>query len=364
LDRTRSADRLIGRTARIFRVRHVHFRSCEEIMSPSSSDKRGGTRARRFGVPFGIASFALSAAAFLLGMSPDQSLACACGCGVFAVGTSSMLPSGAGGTAYLEYDYQDQTINWHNTGRASAADNSDKDLRTNFFTAGLQYMFNRSWGVQLEIPYWDRKFTTDTNFGNSPPDLVTAHWSDLGDIRLQGIYTGFSEDLSTGLTFGVKLPTGSYQIDPAVVDRDSQIGSGSTDLLLGGFHRAALTSDNIWSWYAQALLDQPVLTQEGYRPGTELDAATGVTYNGWVFGNLTVSPLAQIIGSERTRDSGPNSAQPVASGYQRILLSPGVEFDIDQFSAYTDFELPVWQRFRGDQLTAPWMMKFIVAYHF
>jgi hypothetical protein len=334
-------------------------------MSPSS-DRRGVTSVRRLGVtlPFSIISCLLSAAAFLLGMSPQPSLACACGCDVFAVGTASMLPTSAGGTAYLELDYQDQTINWHNTGRAPASDNGDKNLETYFYTAGLQYLFNRSWGVQLEIPYWDRRFTTDTNFGSSPANLQTAHWSDLGDIRVQGIYTGFSEDLSTGLNFGVKLPTGSYQVQPDIVDRDTQIGTGSTDLLLGGYHRAALTSDNIWSWYAQTLLDQPVITQEGYRPGTEIDTAGGITYNGFVFGNLMVTPVAQAIFSERTRDSGPNSASPPASGYQRLLLSPGVEFDVYQFSTYLDFEFPVWQRFRGDQLTAPWLMKFIVAYHF
>lgn len=308
-------------------------------------------------------ALSLALAASISG-APTDALACACGCGVFDVGTSSMFPSGSGGTVYLGYDYQDQTINWHNTSRAPAADNGDKDLQTNFFTAGLQYMFNRSWGVQVEVPYWDRKFTTDQNYPNAPPDLVTVHWSDLGDIRLQGIYTGFSEDLSTGVTFGVKLPTGSYQYNSAVVDRDSAIGSGSTDLLLGGFHRAALTSDNLWSWFAQALLDQPVLTQEDYRPGTELDAAAGVYYNGWMVGNLMISPVGQVIASERTRDSGGNSASPVASGYQRVLLSPGVELDYSAVSAYVDVEVPVWQRFRGDQLTAPWLLKFIAAYHF
>jgi hypothetical protein len=45
-------------------------------------------------------------------------------------------------------------------------------------------------------------------------------------------------------------------------------------------------------------------------------------------------------------------------------MSPGVEFDIDPVSAYVDFEIPVWQRFAGDQLTAPWLLKFIAAYHF
>jgi len=275
-----------------------------------------------------------------------------------------MFPTDSGGTAYVEYDYQDQTINWSGSSGAPAANNADKDLRTNFFTAGLQYMFNRSWGIQVEVPYWDRKFTTDQNFPNSPPDDVTAHWSDLGDIRIRGVYTGFSEDLSTGVTFGLKLPTGSYQYNSAVVDRDSQIGSGSTDILLGAFHREALTSDNSWSWFVQALLDQPILTVQHYRPGTEIDTAAGIHYNGWMVGNLMIAPVAQLIVSERTRDSGSASASPVASGYQRLLLSPGVEFNLDQISAYVDIEFPVYQHFTGDQLTAPWLLKFIVAYHF
>lgn len=306
-------------------------------------------------------SLALAAS---LCLAPADSWACACGCGVFDVGTSSMFPTGSGGTVFLEYDYQDQTINWSGNSRAPAADNGDKDIRTNFFTAGAQYMFNRSWGVQVEVPYWDRKFTTDQNFPTPPPDLVTAQWSDLGDIRIEGIYTGFSEDLSTGLIFGVRLPTGNFQYDEVVVDRDSQIGSGSTDLLLGGFHRDSLTSDNLWSWYVQALLDQPVLTNEHYRPGSELDTAGGVTYNGWMLGNVMVTPVVQVIFSVRTRDSGSASASPLASGYQRVLFSPGVEFAMGQVSTYVDIELPVYQNFAGDQLTAPWLLKFIAAYHF
>ena len=108
-----------------------------------------------------------------------------------------------------------------------------------------------------------------------------------------------------------------------MVDRDTEIGSGSTDILLGGFHRGALTGDNVWSWFAQALLDQPVLTNEHYRPGTELDAAAGVIYNNWMVGNVMITPLAQVVVSARTRDSGSASASPLASGYERVLLSPG-----------------------------------------
>ncbi len=285
--------------------------------------ERGRTTGRRFGtaISFGFVPFALSAVAFLYGLSPTPSLACAYG--VFAVGASSMFPNGSGGTVYLEYDDQDQTINWSGNSRAPAANNADKDIGTNFFTAGLQYMFNRSWGVQAEVPYWDRKFTTDRNVPNTPPDLVTTQWSDLGDIRIEGVYTGFSENLSSSLTFGVKLPTANDQFDPAVVDRDTQIGTGSTDLLLGAYHCDGLGTDPHFSRFVQALLDQPVLTSEGHRPGTELDIAGGVIYSSWTLGAVQISPLVQVIFFEQTRDTGPQSASPVASAYQRVLFSAG-----------------------------------------
>lgn len=311
-----------------------------------------------------IAFLLASPLALFLGLAPSRALACACGCGVFEVGTSSMFPTGAGATAFLEYDFQDQNHNWSGSSSAANANNGDKELRTHFFTAGFQYMFDRSWGLQVEVPYWDRLFKTDTNFGNPPPNIVSTQWSDIGDIRVRGIYTGFSEDLSTGVTYGVKLPTGVFNFNSDIVDRDSQIGSGSTDILLGGFHRQALTGDNMWSWFAQAQLDQPVLTREGYRPGSEIDTAAGIHYNGWSVGNVRITPVAQVIASERTRDSGPNSATPLASGYQRILLSPGVEINLNQISAYADVEVPVYQHFTGDQLAAPVLLKFIVAYSF
>jgi hypothetical protein len=298
-----------------------------------------------------------------IGLAPTKAEACACGCGVFDVATSSMFPSGAGGTVFFSLDFQNQNRNWSGSGGASSADNDDKRIKTFFYTFGFQYMFNRSWGVQVELPYWNRTFSTDVGSPGAP-DVQTARWGGIGDIRIKGIYTGFSDDMSTGITYGLKLPTGNYAADSAIVDPDSQIGTGSTDILLGGFHRQALTADNQWSWFAQAQLDVPVLIQNEYRPGAELDMAAGVNYNGWSFGDLKLTPVAQIIGSIRGRDSGANAASPVASGYQRILLSPGIEADYRQFSAYADVEVPVFQHVNGDQLTAPFMVKMILAYNF
>ena len=111
-------------------------------------------------------------------------------------------------------------------------------------------MFNRSWGAQLELPFGYRKFQrTGRSTGNIAIATIGAG---LGDIRLKGIYTGFFADLSRGVTFGLKLPTGNYTEDPDEIDRDTQIGTGSTDILLGGFYRGNITQDEKWDWFAQA----------------------------------------------------------------------------------------------------------------
>jgi hypothetical protein len=292
-------------------------------------------------------------------LAPGAAWACACGCGVFDVGGSSMLPTGAGGMAYLNYDYQDQNQNWSGSSKAPAENNDDKEIRTHFVTLGLQYMFNNRWGVQAELPFASRYFKKLDDDGN----LVSRHWNALGDIRIEGIYTGFAADLSSGLTFGLKLPTGSHNRDADVVDRDTQIGSGSTDILLGGFHRGNLTADEKWDWFAQAEFDLPVLTQADYRPGFELDAAAGIDYKGWSFGRLRISPLAQVIISERTGDYGA-AASADNSGYTRLLLSPGIEFHFHPVKVYADVELPVFQHVTGNQVVAPALFKLNVSYMF
>lgn len=275
-----------------------------------------------------------------------------------------MLPTSEGGMLFFNDDFQDQNHNWSGTSEAPAANNDDKEISTNFFTAGVQYMFDRSWGAQVEVPYDSRYFKTTG--GPDGDDIVAVRWSQLGDIRLQGIYTGFSPDLSTGLTFGVKLPSGSYTYNDAYddVDRDSEIGTGSTDLLLGAFHRGNVGSGSNWQWFLQADLDQPVLARAGYRPGLEVDSAIGVHYNGWIVGSANIVPLAQLINSDRARDSGPNAADPVASGFQRVLLSPGIEVDLYSVHLYADVERPIYQHMTGNQLVAPALFKFSASVRF
>jgi hypothetical protein len=313
-------------------------------------------KTRKFNCPLTkIVSASLAAA-----LVPNAGWACACGCGVFDVGTSSMFPTSKGGMVFLNYDYQDQNQNWSGASKAPAADNTDKEIKTDFFSLGLQYMFNYDWGIQAEVPYNYRTFRTLDAAGNP----VTRNWSQLGDIRLRGIYTGLFPDLSAGITLGVKLPTGSFTFDPDIVDRDTQLGTGSTDVLIGGFYRDNVTKDGKLNWFAQAELDVPVLIQDQYRPGLELDTAAGIYYQGLSIGRLRISPIAQLIFSERTSDSGANAASPVASGYQRLLLSPGIEFDLHPIKLYADVEFPVYQNFTGNQLAAPVLIKASVSFMF
>lgn len=158
-----------------------------------------------------------------------------------------MFPNQAGWMAFVDYDFQDQNQNWNGSSTAPASHNDDKQIETHFTDFGLQYLFNASWGVQLEIPYDFRTFTTKTDSGK----LVTDRWNQFGDMRIEGLYTGFSPDLSAGVNLGVKVPTGNFKFDPNVVDRDTQLGTGSTDILLGGFYRHHVSLQAKLYWFAQ-----------------------------------------------------------------------------------------------------------------
>lgn len=312
--------------------------------------------ARRSRTAYRLAALTLALALFL---SPRVVWACACGCGLFDVGTGTMMPTGEGGTAFLEWDYMDQNRNWSGTHKSAASNNSDIEINTHFITAGAQYFFNRSWGAMVEIPYWNRDFTT-TDANNN---VVTFNTHDIGDVRLKGMYTGFSEDMSTGLTYGVKLPTGNYTAKG--FDRDTQIGTGSTDLLIGGYHVGALTEDNKWNWFVNAQGDLPVLKTTDYRPGEEIDGLLGVYYNDLSLANDTVklAPIAQAKASYRWRDYGATSNSP-NSGYQRLLLSPGLEVDVDRYRLYADVSVPVYTHAHGNQLVATQLFKLVGSVNF
>jgi len=298
----------------------------------------------------------LLAAALAAGL-PSLGWACACGCYAFDVQTSAMLPTQPGGMVSLEYDFMDQKQNWGGLTKGASDVNGDKQIRTNFVTAGVQYMFDKDWGFNVDIPYWNRYFKTTDGNGN----VGDFTHSGVGDIRVRGIYSGFASDMSTGLTFGLKLPTGDYEYPN--FDRDTQIGTGSTDLLLGAYHQGWLTSDNAWSWFTTAQWDEPALIMAGYRPGAEVDADAGVYYDDWTVGGVKLAPIASAIGSLRWRDSGAQ-ADSLDSGYRRLMLAPGLEAAAGRWRAFADVSFPIAQYVNGNQLVAAQLYKFLASWSF
>ncbi len=192
----------------------------------------------------------------------NEALACACGCGIFNVGTSSLIPNGEGGTAFLQYDYMSQTRNWSKT-KSSNGHNHDRRIETQTVTAGMQYMFNRKWGAALRVPYVTRQVINQPHHGGMTYD----RHSDVGDIRINGIYAGFFDDMSTGITFGLKLPTGST--NSKTFERNTQIGTGSTDTILGAYHRGNFGKSNL-GYFIQTSWERPFANETDFRADPDL----------------------------------------------------------------------------------------------
>ncbi len=330
----------------------------------------------------GLAGLVLAAVAAALLAAPGAAWGCACGCGIFDVGASTYLAadSDSGWSVFLQYSYMNQNHNGEGSGRGPASDNADKDLKSNFYFLGLQYMFNRSWGMMLELPVISRSLTTtdDGTVAGPAGSIYTGKVTDFGDLQVMAMYSGLSPDLSTVLLFGVQLPTGNYTgpdgpLGGQEIDRDSLPGSGATEPLLGFYHAGGLNADNTLSWYVQGRYEFALLTRNDYRPGNEFDGALGLAYN---FGKLgpfsKVAPVLSLLGSQRAHDSGLN-ADPPNSGYARILIAPGIDMRLDKLRIYGDIELPVYQNVNAadfaltgnsGQVETSWALKLQMAYDF
>ena len=327
----------------------------------------------------------------MVGLTTTQALACACGCSVFDVGGLDLpQEQDHGGRVFFEFWDSNQTQNYVGSSRAPAALNLDKNLNTQWYNVGFSYNFNRDWGVMVRIPTANRTLTTDTG---AFAGITSFNSKDIGDIEIMGMYTGFFKDMSTGIMFGVKLPSGTFTAPG--LDRDNQIGTGSTDLEVGAFHRGLITGDNAWQYFAQFLLRRPFLYQaaadpqgffdgnpgvvQTYFPGYQIDGAAGIVYNNLyhVLGLDKITPLGQVIISTRSHDTG-TGADPYNSGFDRVLLSPGVELTkvVDEannrvIKLYADVEVPIYYRANAannagteGQLVAPYLIKVVASYNF
>src|SRR5579862_7323 len=146
----------------------------------------------------------------LVGVTTTAAFACACGCSVFDVGgLDTPQEQDHGGRIFFEFWSGDQTENYVGSSKASSALNTDKEINTQWYNVGFSYNFNRDWGVMVRVPTTNRTLTTETDF-SFPGQIQTFRSTDIGDIEVMGMYTGFFPDMSTGVMFGLKFPTGPY----------------------------------------------------------------------------------------------------------------------------------------------------------
>jgi hypothetical protein len=287
-------------------------------------------------------------------LAPDAALACSsCGCTL----SSDWLiqGGGAGWHSDFRFDYFNQDDLRSGTGRVdrgSITFPTDREIQQETINRNynllLDYASGGTWGVTAQIPYFDRYHTTIVE---GDEDISTSHTKGIGDVRVLGRYNGFSSDGSSGMQLGLKLPTGSFHNnfisgpqEGEPLDRGLQPGTGTTDLLVGLYNFGTVNRD--WDYFAEAVLQQPLNSREGFKPGTGLNISFGVRYIGFE----RVHPQIQLNTRAEGRESGPN-ADAENSGATLVYVSPGVNMKLsDHAAAYAYVQVPVYQHVNGYQI--------------
>ena len=313
--------------------------------------------------------FLPTAAAALALAAPAATACSSCGCTLNSDWSSQGYTVQAGFNADVRYDYFDQSD--LRTG-AHAADRSaltlpnareiQQDTINRNATVALDWSPSRTWAVNLQLPYFDRSHATV-----APGDTAvsTSQSRGVGDARVMARYQGFEADLSVGVELGVKLPTGriddTFSTGPQAgqpVDRGLQLGTGSTDLLVGGYAVGALGTDVYY--FANVLWQQPVASRDGFRPGNGANVTVGLRYTGALPGGVV--PQLQLNARVEARESGINADVP-DSGATLAYLSPGIGFRVlGNVDGFAFVQVPVYQRMNGLQITPRWLLSVGLHY--
>ena len=232
--------------------------------------------------------------------------------------------------------------------------------------ATVDYAFNADWGLSATLPLIDRDHT---HIHNHRGAQLTESWSfrEIGDARVLGRRQWRSENAaaerldSYGVNLGLKLPTGKRDVtngDGAIAERSLQPGSGTTDLLVGGFFSRTLGSGS--SWFADALVQSPLDMRDNYEPGARASVDLGYRRE---FG-AALAGMLQLNLLFKDRDKG-SQAEPANSGGTFVYVSPGVGYLVGKsVQVYGFVQLPLYQYVNGVQLVADWALAAGVSTRF
>ena len=274
----------------------------------------------------------------------------------------------------LRYSYANANTLRGGSGKISAATPNGsgqgeiENMRTinQMLNLDLDYAVDQKWNVALDLPLVMRDHTHTFDSSISGPFVQEAKFNGLGDVRVVGKYKFDSAEhhAGSGMSFGIKLSTGAINKtmtppDPAnpttpyALERSSQPGTGSTDLLLGTYYHRD-TENSPWGWFVSGQLQAAVSTRDNYRPGNSFNLDMGAHY---AFAP-TLTGLLQLNTQFKNRDTGLN-ANP-ASGGHSLNLSPGLSFVVaPKTNLYSFVQIALLQYANTDpagtgQLTAPW----------
>ena len=320
----------------------------------------------------GRTTYSRAACAFLVGIlsclaSLDAGACSTCGCTLNTDLGNQGTEGGKGWRVDLRYDLVDQTQLREGASAVSvpipAAVEVEQRTRNTYYDFGLDYGFSRAWGVNLQLPFIGR-FHTTYDVGDTR--LSTSDYTHkLGDVRVLGRYTGFSPDMSSGLLFGLKLPTGATDTQfisgpnrGQPVDPTLQPGSGTTDALLGAYHFDDLNAS--LGWFGQALYQHALDQHAGFKPGDTFNMNLGLRF---YWGDV-VTPQLQFNYQVRARDSGA-AADPQDTGGRILYLSPGLTFAFDSgWHGFAFLQVPLHQYVNGLQLTPRRIISLGASYSF
>ena len=279
-----------------------------------------------------------------------------------------------GFTADLSYDYLNQNQQRYGSGAASSTlinnqlgqgQEIEAFTITRTVTASFIYTSD-NWGVSTQLPF---VYRTHGTYGNTAPlgsSYSTSSDSGIGDIRVIGKYSGFSAERNAGIIAGIKLPTGNTGANFSAgtnagqaLDAGLQIGTGSTDIIMGGFYTGTVSS---YGWFVQGTVQHAISTKSilgaDYRRGDAYSVNTGIRYAGF---GAKVSPMLQlnIIKRQADTDNGtgvnvpldPVTGVPVSGG-TLAYLAPGASILVGNgTSVYGFVQLPIYQNVNSLQLT-------------
>jgi len=253
----------------------------------------------------------------------------------------------------LRYDLlnQNQVRNGSGTTSAWPVTGHEQELYTKTQSLNLTFDYSKGpWGANVQLPYLDRTHATNGNAYDGT-DAGTSSKTGFGDIKVIGRFMGLLKNRSLGLQLGLKLPTGEFRqnfnggpIAGNSLDRGLQMGTGTTDVIVGAFHFANIAKD--WNYFSQAVADLPLASREGYIPGNSLSTNVALRYHHFP----QFVPQLQFNARFLARDHG-MYASPADSGGTTIYVSPGFTFNIAKnVYHYVFFQLPIYQYLNGYQL--------------